>query len=141
MVADNSEPDAAERRRAYQRDYYLRNRERIHAKLQANRDERLTRRRVQSKGINRRLKLRVYEAYGNRCVCCGEDNLGFLSIDHVNGGGRAHRQEVGGGVQLWRLIIKAGFPDDFRLLCYNCNLGRYHNGGICPHKSQASDAA
>jgi len=90
---------------------------------------------------NRRLKLKVYEAYGNRCICCGEDNLGFLSIDHINGGGRAHRKEVGGGVQLWRLIIKAGFPADYQLLCYNCNLGRYHNGGICPHKSQASDAA
>ena len=83
----------------------------------------------------------TYEAYGSRCVCCGEDNLGFLSIDHINGGGRAHRKEVGGGVQLWRLIIKAGFPVDYQLLCYNCNLGRYHNGGICPHKSQASDAA
>jgi hypothetical protein len=141
MVADNSETDAAERRRAYQHDYYLRNRERIRAKFQVNRDERLARRRVQSRNINQRLKLRVYEAYGNRCVCCGEDNLGFLSIDHINGGGRAHRQEVGGGVQLWRLIVKAGFPDDFQLLCYNCNLGRYHNGGTCPHKDQASVAA
>jgi hypothetical protein len=20
------------------------------------------------------------------------------------------------------------------VLCFNCNCGRYHNGGICPHK-------
>ena len=140
MVAENNIA-AGSRRREYQHNYYLRNREKIRAKYDANRDELLARRRKQSKEINRRLKLRVYEAYGNRCVCCGESNLGFLSIDHINGDGRAHRQEVGGGVQLWRLIIKADFPDDFQLLCYNCNLGRYHNGGPCPHKSHDSGAA
>lgn len=140
MVTEN-DATVRGRRREYQHSYYLRNRERIRAKYNANRDELLAKRREQGRKINRRLKLRVYEAYGNRCVCCGESNLGFLSIDHIKGGGRAHRQEVGGGVQLWRLIIKAGFPEDFQLLCYNCNLGRYHNGGVCPHNSQSSGAA
>jgi len=95
MVAEDNTV-AGDRRREYQHNYYLRHRERIRAKYDANRDELLARRRQQSKEINRRLKLRVYEAYGNRCVCCGESNLGFLSIDHINGGGRAHRQEVAG---------------------------------------------
>ena len=60
----------------------------------------------------------------------------FLSIDHVNGGGRAHRKAVGGGIAVLLDIIKRGFPAQFQLLCYNCNLGPYLNGGSCPHKDQ-----
>jgi hypothetical protein len=58
MVAEDNTV-AGDRRHAYQRNYYLRNRERIRAKYEANRDEQLAKRREQSKKINRRLKLRV----------------------------------------------------------------------------------
>ena len=76
----------------------------------------------------------MFKAYGDCCACCGEVNKGFLSIDHVNGGGRAHRRAVGGTLQVLREIAKAGFPPDYQLLCFNCNLGRQYNGGECPHK-------
>ena len=26
------------------------------------------------------------------------------------------------------------FRRRFQILCYNCNLGRSRNGGVCPHK-------
>lgn len=26
------------------------------------------------------------------------------------------------------------YPKDIQILCYNCNLGREKNGGICPHQ-------
>lgn len=71
------------------------------------------------------LKFVVYRAYGNRCVCCGEDNPEFLSIDHINGGGsqmRANKTHPVSGVALYYWIIKNKFPKMFRLLCHNCNM-------------------
>lgn len=85
-----------------------------------------------------RLKLRedVLSAYGKECQCCGETNDGFLTIDHIHGGGRAHRLSVGGSNDaLYRWLRKTGYPAGFRTLCFNCNCGRSKNGGICPHLS------
>jgi hypothetical protein len=125
-----------EKNRAYQREYYARSRVRRRAEYEVNREERLAYAREHRREYNRRLKSEVFAAYGNCCACCGEDNPAFLSIDHVNGGGRAHRKAVGGGIAVLLDIIKRGFPAHFQLLCYNCNLGRYFNGGTCPHKDQ-----
>lgn len=40
--------------------------------------------------------------------------------------------------RLFRWIIENNFPEGFQVLCYNCNLGRAHCGGVCPHKSDFS---
>jgi hypothetical protein len=36
-------------------------------------------------------------ARSRSCVCCGEEMFQFLALDHINGGGHAHRKETGGG--------------------------------------------
>jgi hypothetical protein len=74
----------------------------------------------------------VLEHYGGRCACCGEDAYEFLAVDHANGGGEAHRAEVGQGSRMVDWIIRSGYPDGFRILCHNCNqsIGYY---GECPH--------
>jgi hypothetical protein len=117
----------------YQRDYYLANHERLKAAHAAWYHEHREERREYRKMYLQRLKAKVYAAYGNYCACCGENNAGFLSIGHVNGGGRKHRRAVGGGTMVLLDIIKRGFPSEFQLLCYNCNLGRQFSGGVCPH--------
>jgi hypothetical protein len=76
-------------------------------------------------------KQRVFEAYGLKCECCGEANPCFLTIDHINNDGAAERQA--GVRNIYRKIIRDGFPDTYRLLCFNCNCARYHQG-ICPHQ-------
>ena len=84
----------------------------------------------------RKLKLSTLIAYSQdppTCACCGEANPGFLTIDHINGGGNAHRREVGGGNNLLVWLKKQGYPAGFQVLCFNCNAGRYWNGGSCPH--------
>jgi len=81
-----------------------------------------------------RLRAEVLGHYGGSCACCGESNPKFLTIEHVNGGGRVHRLSVGGGLAMLYDIRRRGYPDDFTVLCFNCNQGSYHNGGICPHK-------
>lgn len=89
------------------------------------------------------LKDAVFSHYGYICVCCGETNLTFLTIDHVNSDGAQHRKKLGRGghtVTMYRDIIKRNFPPDFQILCYNCNCGRARNNGICPHQTPASAA-
>ncbi len=76
----------------------------------------------------------IIDAYGAFCGCCGETERTFLTIDHVHGGGTEHRRSLGGGNRRMMLqIIEAGFPDDYQVLCFNCNMGRARNGGVCPH--------
>lgn len=42
--------------------------------------------------------------------------------------------------RLYRSLKRRGFPKDrFRLLCANCNLGRYLNGGVCPHHNRPTE--
>jgi hypothetical protein len=66
------------------------------------------------------------------CVCCGEKNYMFLTIDHINGGGRQHREVVKAD-KLPSWLKRNGYPEEYRILCYNCNNahGAY---GFCPHE-------
>lgn len=86
-----------------------------------------------AKIARKELRRTIFNAYGNKCACCGEDKIEFLAIDHIKGGGYLHwKSRNSDGV--YRDIIKMGFPKTkFRLLCHNCNtsLGRF---GYCPHK-------
>lgn len=82
----------------------------------------------------RALKVEVITAYGGRCVCCGETYLEFLTIDHANGDGAAHRRKNGKGRGIYLDLKARGFPQEgYRCMCFNCNisLGFY---GYCPHK-------
>ena len=85
-----------------------------------------------------RQRLEVLKHYSNgtlSCDCCGELEYDFLTIDHVNGGGRKHREEIHHGhLEIW--LIMNNFPEGYKVLCYNCNCGRAKNNGICPHKKR-----
>lgn len=89
---------------------------------------------------NAKYKQMVIDAYGGRCACCGEDNQIFLSIDHINNDGNEHRAAgVGCGNKFYQWLVRNNFPkDNFQLLCFNCNLGKRVNGGICPHQQETS---
>jgi hypothetical protein len=85
-----------------------------------------------------KLREEVIQAYGGpRCMCCGETERAFLCIDHVNGGGYQHRKEIGTG-SFYRWLRKNGFPTGFQVLCFNCNMGKLLNGGVCPHQARAT---
>ena len=87
---------------------------------------------------NRKIKLEVIAAYGGKCQCpggCEVTEFDWLSVDHINGGGVQHRKTLKTiGCDFYRWLKRMGFPkDEFRLLCYNCNLSRGHLGA-CPHE-------
>src|SRR3990172_5963982 len=47
------------------------------------------------RGWHAALRREVLDHYGGACACCGETTLEFLSLDHKNGGGTKHRNEIG----------------------------------------------
>jgi hypothetical protein len=83
-----------------------------------------------------RIRVETFRAYGGACACCGETESLFLEVDHIDGGGSEHRKTVRGGSMFYSWLKKQGFPKDkYRLLCRNCNYGRFRNGGECPHRT------
>lgn len=85
-----------------------------------------------------RIRDEVFEAYGGyTCVCCGEIEPLFLTLDHIHGGGNKERlQKGGGGMQTLQRLRRENFPEGFQVLCRNCNWGRHVNGGVCPHQNK-----
>jgi hypothetical protein len=80
-----------------------------------------------------RLKVLAHYSGGSiRCACCGQDKLPFLALDHVDGGGAAHRKAIGSGDTFHRWLIKNDFPPGLQVLCHNCNLAKSAYGS-CPH--------
>lgn len=76
-------------------------------------------------------RMNVIIKYGGSCVCCGENEIAFLALDHIQGGGNKHRKEVGRKMYLW--AIKNNYPPILQVLCHNCNQAK-HIYGKCPHK-------
>ena len=91
-----------------------------------------------TKKWNRKLKTEVLIHYGGgvlECMCCGEKHLELLTIDHVFGGGRKHRNALKntiGGSNFYRWLKNNSFPTGYRTLCMNCNFS-YGKFGYCPH--------
>lgn len=80
----------------------------------------------------------IHDYYGNKCLCCGETNPIFLTLDHIKNNGfrqKRHGRKLG-GLALYTWLIINGFPEGYQLLCYNCNCGKFRNKGICPHEEK-----
>jgi hypothetical protein len=80
----------------------------------------------------RRLRTTLLIIAGGVCACCGEKQREFLTLDHVDSDGAAHRKN--------RSSSKASYLRDFlknkikwQVLCFNCNCAREISGGVCPH--------
>jgi predicted restriction endonuclease len=82
-----------------------------------------------------KLRLEVLNHYGARCACCGESEIRFLTIDHVNNDGSEHRKTVKTNA-IYRWIKKNGYPRTLQVLCHNCNWGKRVNNGVCPHEER-----
>ena len=88
-----------------------------------------------ARGKEARLNAIIHYSCGSpHCACCGDDRFEFLCLDHIDGGGNAHRLAVTGSkrgsIALW--LEKNGYPDGFQVLCHNCNMAK-HIHGTCPY--------
>jgi hypothetical protein len=90
-----------------------------------------------------KLKLEAMDAYGGkRCACSGcplpIPGIDFLSIDHIENDGAQHGRAIGQARRnIYRWLKQQGYPAGFQVLCFNCNMGKNVNGGICPHLAVA----
>lgn len=100
-------------------------------------ENKLKHREHQKKANNKR-RLLVLNAYSNndiKCACCGENEINFMALDHINNDGAKHRKEMNngkGGSQIYQWIINNNYPTGFQVLCHNCNLAKGFYGE-CPH--------
>lgn len=77
----------------------------------------------------------VIEKYGGCCACCGESQIMFLTIDHKNNDGSIERNRQPYNTHSFYMKLKKNdIRDDIQVLCFNCNLGKSINKGVCPHE-------
>lgn len=90
-----------------------------------------------------RYKQELFKEYGNKCVCCGETILEFLTIDHINNDGHVQRQlykqQFGKTMNYYNWLRQNNYPkENYQVLCFNCNCGKAIFG-ICPHEKYRND--
>jgi hypothetical protein len=81
----------------------------------------------------RQRRWQVIEHYGAECKCCGETISEFLVLDHINGGGNQQRKKIGSGSGMYKWIKDNNYPENFQVLCHNCNAAKAYYGE-CPHQ-------
>lgn len=87
-----------------------------------------------------RRKQKAIDGYGGKCKCCGEVEICFLTIDHVNNDGSERRRNgEGSGDHLYAKLIREGFPPGYQVLCMNCNFAKGLFGS-CPHELKQAGA-
>jgi hypothetical protein len=79
-------------------------------------------------------KIALFDLFGGKCKCCGENELHLLTLDHVFNDGHQERKVIPQSA-LRRKILKGQISDlsRYQALCWNCNLGKRTAGGVCPH--------
>lgn len=137
-----------EKRRAYQRNYQKKWRNKHSVKWAAilkkwylaNRDEKLKKTVIGNRKRRHLIRQFTLEKYGGippKCACCGEQIYEFLTIDHIKGGGRKHRESLKSSTYgLFGWLHRSKYrPDKYQVLCFNCNCAKYYQG-ICPHQAK-----
>jgi len=108
--------------RKYYQNYYYLNKDEIYKK---------------SKISNYKRKIDCFNAYGGCiCKCCGEKEIGFLSLDHVENDGADERRKLK-KQNIYQYLKNNKYPDKHRyqVLCMNCQYGKKLNNGVCFHKT------
>jgi hypothetical protein len=121
-----------EKKKEYQKQRYLKNRETILAKtIQWQKDNKdiVNAKNLKWKHDNKKnvlessyryrkeCKEKIYAHYGNKCNICGSEKN--LHLDHINNDGSSHRKEYKGNIDVW--AIRNKYPDNLQILCQVCN--------------------
>lgn len=83
---------------------------------------------------HRALRLVALQHYAvNRlaCACCGETDVEFLTLDHIDNNGAEQRRSMASHT-IWNWLKQNGYPPGFQVLCFNCN----SIFGECPHETR-----
>lgn len=125
-----------ERKRSYAANYRKKFPEKVRFAIRRAMRKRRNYYRLKLRENNRKysksVKHSVFDHYSHgtfACACCGESNLDFLTLDHVNGGGTKERIAIFGrpnsaGTRFFKWLINSGFPSGYQILCANCNMSK-----------------
>lgn len=74
-----------------------------------------------------RYRRECIQHYGGKCSCCGQPNLKYLVIDHIEDDGNIHRLTFSGPIYGW--LRARHYPKGYQVLCSNCNMAKAYYGG------------
>jgi hypothetical protein len=128
IIGKNYRENNREKLKIQKHEYYLKNKDILVPKINKYINENRDRHNAWTTAAKNKLKREVFSHYcGNndpKCKNCSITDLDILSIDHINGDGSKHREEIGlkgrGGYPIYRWIKKNNYPDMFQVLCFNC---------------------
>lgn len=84
-------------------------------------------------------KRKLCEILGNKCVRCGITDIRILTINHLDGNGKAHKEKLGRGYMFYQKLIEN--PEERKrveLRCMNCNiLYEYERGRLVEYTSSS----
>jgi hypothetical protein len=116
-----------------QREYRKREPEKATARAKNSYWANPVRARAFQKKYREQVKAEVFAFYGGSCSCCGEDELAFLTIDHIVP--VRSRTRTRAGSSFYYKLKMEGFPPGYQVLCFNCNCAKRTNP-VCPHKAR-----
>lgn len=70
----------------------------------------------------KRVQTDVLNHYGGKCAYCGSTK--DLQIDHMDGKGKKHREEIGNSSQIYYWLQAHGYPEGFQVLCRTHNISK-----------------
>ncbi len=125
-----------EKARAATQTWIEKNREKVRERERKRYSEKPEILREQGRRGRRKARQECIEAYGGKCTCCGESTLEFLTVEHTEGNGQAHRKEVGAGRMMYIDLKRRGWPKEgITIFCMNCNFATRFSQ-ICPHQKK-----
>lgn len=120
--------DNPEKAKEYAKKDYLKHREKRIATSKKYYQEHRAERVAKKLESHKRAKLEVLAHYSvgetPKCVRCGIIDTDVLCVDHIEGGGNAHRRSLGqiSGSHFYEWLRKNNFPKGYQTLCCNCNV-------------------
>lgn len=88
--------------------------------------------RAKSLETYRKYRVDVLELYGGSCRCCGNRNMKYLQLDHVNNDGGKERKILPvacRGGRFFQYVLKLGYKrKDLQVLCANCHNAKRYGG-------------
>src|SRR4030042_4863970 len=119
---------ACNNRRAHQ--YYLKNSKKLKERTMLWKKKNKEKVIEISKKYRMGLKLQALKSYSNnknpRCICCGETEIDFLCLDHINNDGFKEREKYGLGTSFLKWLKVNNYPKHLNLqvMCFDCNFSK-----------------
>ena len=121
-------PEYAALYRKFTSDYQKKRHSKYHAK---NKDKHSEYHKRHNAEKRREVLLHYSNSIDIQCICCETKVMDFLTLDHIDGGGRQHRKNTTNSTvnYLHSLHEQTGkWLEGFQVMCMNCNWYKHLNG-------------